>query len=132
MKQKIFIFLVTLTLLISQAMADGSVKPLNQGTYYFQVQSSPIALVAWMNKSGIDDYHVRLREHLRDLTEFYQFDPMVKFYSVDVLREPILTHTEGIKTTPTIEVFRFGEKVGTLKGFMQLDDLILLIDKARE
>lgn len=132
MKIKIFLVIFGLFLQLTQIVwADGGTKPLNQMNYYFELNSSPVAVVVWMNKSSIDDYTVRMKENLRDLVEFYQFDPNIKIFTVDTLKEPMLTQIEKIKNLPTVQIYKFGQKFSSRSGLLFMDDLLLMIDDAR-
>ncbi len=129
--KKLLVILGMMLQLTQLAWADGGIKPLNQMNYHFELTSSPVAIVVWMNKSSIDDYTVRMKENLRDLVEFYQFDPNIKIFTVDTLREPMLTQVEKIKNLPTVQIYKFGQKFSSRSGLLFMDDLLLMIDDAR-
>ena len=96
--------------------------------YMFKLNSTPVAVVAFAINNSTDDYNSRLRQNMRDANEFYQFNPLIKFYSVNVFQEPFLVRALGITKFPTVLIYQYGERAASHEGLIYLDELMELIE----
>ena len=128
--KKIFkmMLLSALGFCFQMSMVLANVVELNMSNYMFNLNSSPVAVVSFAVTNPSDDYNSRLRQNMSDAAEFYQFNPLIKFYSVNPFQEPLLIRTLGIKKFPTVAIYQYGEKVATHEGLIYLDELMELID----
>jgi hypothetical protein len=128
MKKIIMMFLTIVSFCTQISFALANVEELNMTNYMFKLNSAPIAVVSFAITNPTDDYNSRLRQNMRDATEFYQYNPFIKFFSVNVFQEPMLVRALGIRKFPTVAIYKYGEKVDSREGLIYLDELMELIE----
>jgi thioredoxin len=57
--------------------------------------------------------------------------PQYRFAKVDVDEQPGLAQRFGVRSIPTLAVFRDGRLLGTAAGVIGADDLVAALDRAR-
>jgi len=92
------------------------------------LNSAPVAVVSFAITNPSDDYNSRLRQNMKDAADFYQYNPLLKFYSVNVFEEPFLVRALEVKKFPTVVIYRYGERVASHEGLIYLDELMELIE----
>ena len=65
---------------------------------------------------------------MKDAADFYQYNPLLNFYSVNVFEEPFLARALEVKKFPTVVIYRYGERVASHEGLIYLDELMELIE----
>ena len=136
MKKILMLAVALIGLTVGQAHAQimpgngAGIKPLNLTNYDFELASAPTAVVAYYLKTNVMDHNGQLITNLSQLAEFHSMNPFVRFYRVEGFSNPALVHELGLKTYPSIAIFRFGKLVKTVEDVFLLDDLFPLVQEA--
>lgn len=128
MKIKLYFFALIASFSIMTS-SFAKIEELNFSNYMFKLNSAQIAVVSFAMHNNSDDYNFQLRRHMRDASEFYEFNPLIKFYTVNVIKEPILVRQLSIKSYPTLVIYKFGQPTATKEGLLYLDEVLQFIDE---
>ena len=128
MKKTMMMFLVLMSVCFQVSLSYAKVEELNMANYMFKLNSAPVAVVSFAITNPSDDYNSRLRQNMKDAADFYQYNPLLKFYSVNVFEEPFLVRALEVKKFPTVVIYRYGERVASHEGLIYLDELMELIE----
>lgn len=127
--------LIGLTVGNSFAQMPGNgagIKPLNLTNYEFELASTPIAVVAYHLQTHAFDHNGQLINNLSEVAQFHSMNPFIRFYRVEGFSNPALVHQLGLKTYPSVAIFRFGELIKKAEDVFLLDDLFPLVQEALE
>lgn len=106
------------------------IQSLGFQNYEFEIHTQQVSVVVFRVRSFAEDTNQLLIRNVAEVARFFEFDPRIRFFYVDVFQEPFLTAQLKIKNYPTTLVYQWGELARSTEGYMNIEDVFEIVDGA--